>query len=78
MTVTDTLLKYLLSTGLSESRAMFHVESLAPIISRSLERERKRKVCRDMLPTLGAAETAKRAGVCRATVYNAVRRKSNY
>ena len=77
MTISDSLLHCMLAMGLSESRAMFHVESIAPLISRSLERERKQKVCRDMLPTLGAMETAKRAGVCRATVYNAVRRKSN-
>jgi len=77
MTIADNLLRCMVEMGLSESRAMFHVESIAPMVSRSLERERRQKVCRDMLPTLGAVETAKRAGVCRATVYNAVRRKSN-
>ena len=74
MTVTDALLRCMVEMGLSESVAMFHVERIAAGVARDLERERRDRAIRDLLPHVGANVVAVRFGVHRSTAYRALKK----
>lgn len=68
------LLEAMLACDASPTLAKIHAANFAAMLRPKIARERRDRVIRDMLPRAGAEATAECLGICRATVYNAVRK----
>lgn len=70
------LLEAMLEAGASASCAQIHATRFAAAVGPKIERDRRNRAVRELFPIIHADGVVEHFGVCRATAYNIVGRKS--